>query len=50
MEIKIDDAEISVKKVIHTNGVIFGMKKWAGRTALVVVLAEGAKGAIENDF
>lgn len=41
MEIKIENAEVSVRKKIHDSGTIFGMKKWAGKDVIIVVLNDG---------
>ncbi len=50
MEIKIKNAETTVKKTVHKSGVIFGMKKWAGKKVIVIILENGAEGDIEGVF
>jgi len=38
MELKIKNAEESKKKTVHTQGTVCGLKKWAGREVLVVLM------------
>lgn len=40
MELNIKNVEESKIKKVHKSGSIFGVKKWAGRTVMVLLLKE----------